>query len=514
VAKAASLSKGQRRLQRALEVAPGALTWTILLLPIVASFVFAPYIAALILLVDVYWFIRTGLVVLGIRSTYGRMRRAMQTDWWQRCLSVVVGAATPDPRRIVHAVLIPTYTEPYPILRETVRAIAEADYPADNKVVAIITRESDRQGWENVRRLQEEFGPKVRAFFHIKDPLLPGIVVGKSAAMAYGGPVLRRELDALGLDGKAVIVTDLDSDFRVHRQYFAFVTYHYVTDPRRLECVFQPIPMFHNNLWRVPFAVRIMASACTQWQMFLCSRPDRMLAFSSYSMSMDLVSKAGYWDDDVIPEDSRFYWKSFFATRGRLKMVPVFLPIYGDAPEASDRGVLREKTHANQYNQIKRWAWGVSDVPYVTVRLLRHPEIPLWLRLRRYGYMIFNHLSWTTLPVLLLFGAALPRLLQLDWDLTTAADILATYAFVLINIAFLNIAALILVERRINPPMPSSWGFLHRVWAYLQLGLYPIVGLLFSVLPALEAQTRLMLGMYLEYKVTEKVAEGTAEGTA
>ena len=510
MAKTASLSKGQRRVQRALEVAPGALTWTILIAPVVASFVFAPYIAFAIFLVDIYWFIRTGTVVIGIRSTYRQMKRAMLEDWWQRCQVLAVSGTTPDPRRIVHAVLIPTYTEPYAILRETVRAIADAEYPAGNKVVAIITRESDRPGWENVRRLQEEFGDRLRAFVHIKDPLLPGIVVGKSAAMAYGGPVLRHELEAMGLDPKEVIVTDLDSDFRVHRQFFAYVTYHYATDPKRLECLFQPIPMFHNNLWRVPFAVRIMASACTQWQMFLSSRPDRLVAFSSYSISLNLVIKAGYWDDDVIPEDSRFYWKSFFATNGRLKVVPVFLPIYGDAPEASDRGVLREKTHANQYNQIKRWAWGVSDIPYVTVRLLRHGEIPLWLRARRYGYMIFNHLTWTTLPILLLFGAALPRLLQEDWNLTTAADRLALYAFILINIAFLNIAALILVERRINPPMPRSWGLAHQIWAYAQLGLYPPVGLVFSVLPALEAQTRLMLGMYLEYKVTEKVAEGTA----
>ena len=510
MAKTASLSKGQRRVQRALEVAPGALTWTILIAPVVASFVFAPYIAFAIFLVDIYWFVRTGTVVIGIRSTYRQMKRAMLEDWWRRCLSVAVSPATVDPRRIVHAVLIPTYTEPYAILRETVRAIADAEYPAENKVVAIITRESDRPGWENVRRLQEEFSDRLRAFVHIKDPLLPGIVVGKSAAMAYGGPVLRHELEAMGLDPKEVIVTDLDSDFRVHRQYFAYVTYHYATAPKRLECLYQPIPMFHNNLWRVPFAVRIMASACTQWQMFLSSRPDRLVAFSSYSMSLHLVIKAGYWDDDVIPEDSRFYWKSFFATGGRLKVVPVFLPIYGDAPEASDRGVLREKTHANQYNQIKRWAWGVSDIPYVTVRLLGHREISLWLRARRYGYMIFNHLTWTTLPILLLFGAALPRLLQEDWNLTTAADRLALYAFILINIAFLNIAALILVERRINPPMPRNWGMAHQIWAYAQLGLYPPVGLVFSVLPALEAQTRLMLGMYLEYKVTEKVAEGTA----
>ena len=516
MAPAAVLSPGQRRIQRALEVAPGALTWTILITPVMASFVFAPYIALAIFLVDIYWFVRTAVVVVGIRSTYQRMRVAAATDWGQRCRDLKAAPGISDPRAIVHAVLIPTYTEPYPILRETVRAITQADYPAENKIVAIITRESDRAGWENVRRLQEEFGTRLRAFFHIKDPLLPGIVVGKSAAMAYGGPVLRRELDALGLDPKDVIITDLDSDFRVHPQYFAYVTSHYATDPKRLECIFQPIPMFHNNLWRVPFAVRIMASACTQWQMFLSSRPDRLVAFSSYSMSLDLVIKAGYWDDDVIPEDSRFYWKSFFATHGGMKMVPVFLPIFGDAPEASDRGIFweRAKTHANQYNQIKRWAWGVSDLPYVTVRLLRHVEIPAWLRARRYGYMVFNHLTWTTLPVLLLFGAALPRLLQEDWNLTPAADTLAAYAFVLINIAFLNIAALILVERKINPPMPRQWGFLHQIWAYLQLGLYPPVGLLFSVLPALEAQTRLMLGMYLEYKVTEKVAEGPVEGTA
>ena len=516
MAKPATLSPAQRRIQRALEVAPGALTWTILIAPVVASFVFAPYIALAIFLVDIYWFVRTGTVVVGIRSTYRTMKRTAAEDWWQRCLTLGVGPGLGDPRRIVHAVLIPTYTEPYAILRETVRAIADADYPTENKVVAIITRETDRPGWENVRRLQAEFGSRVRAFFHIKDPLLPGIVVGKSAAMAYGGPVLRRELEAMGLDPREVIITDLDSDFRVHHQYFAYVTYHYVTDKRGPESIFQPIPMFHNNLWRVPFAVRIMASACTQWQMFLSSRPDRLVAFSSYSMSLELVIKVDYWDDDVIPEDSRFYWKSFFATSGRLRMVPVFLPIYGDAPEASDRGMPweRVKTHANQYNQIKRWAWGVSDVPFVTVRLLRHPEIGLWLRARRYGYMIFNHLTWTTLPVLLLFGAALPRLLQEDWNLTTAADRLALYAFILINIAFLNIAALILVERRINPPMPRQWGFFHQIWAYVQLGLYPIVGLLFSVLPALEAQTRLMLGMYLEYKVTEKVAEGPLEGTA
>ena len=107
-------------------MAPGALTWTILIAPIVASFIFAPYIAIAIFVIDIYWFMRTAVVVVGIRTAYRRMKAAMLVDWWQRCLSLEVPREGPDPKSIVHAVLIPTYTEPYAILRETVRAIAEA----------------------------------------------------------------------------------------------------------------------------------------------------------------------------------------------------------------------------------------------------------------------------------------------------------------------------------------------------------------------------------------------------
>jgi len=504
VLRTAALSGNERRLQRALEMAPGILSWTIIVAPIVASLLVAPWVALAIVALDVYWFFRSFLVVAGIIRTYRRMQQTIRVDWWARCLAIPASADRPDPRSIVHAVLIPTYTEPYDVLRQTVQAIVSANYPDEATVVAVITRESDREGAENVRRLQQEFGSRLRAFLHIVDPLLPGIVVGKSAAMAYGGPRLKRALDRLGLEPQQVIVTDLDSDFRVHPQYFAYITHQYVTDPGRLNALYQPIPMFHNNLWRVPTAVRVMASACTQWQMFLESRPDRLVAFSSYSMSLDLVVRVGYWDDDVIQEDSRFYWKCFFGTQGRLRMVPVCLPLYGDAPRARDY----KSTHISQYNQIKRWAWGVSDLPYVTVRLLRHPEIPFWLKARRYAYMVFNHLAWTTMPILLLFGAAIPRLLSLDWTLTDRAQVLGAITVGLLNITLLNIALLIGVEARLNPPRPRDWGLIRQVWSFFQLVLYPFVGLVFSVLPALEAQTRLMLGMYLEYQVTEKVAEG------
>ncbi|MDQ2965968.1 MAG: hypothetical protein M3R57_08990, partial [Chloroflexota bacterium] len=62
----------------------------------------------------------------------------------------------------------------------------------------------------------------------------------------------------------------------------------------------------------------------------------------------------------------------------------------------------------------------------------------------------------------------------------------------------------IYVEERIAPPRPASWGVIRRSLSGFQWLLLPIVGLIFSNLPALDAQTRLMTGRYLEYRVTEK----------
>src|SRR5437899_6750095 len=129
--------------------------------------------------------------------------------------------------------MIPTYTEKYEVLQATVQALAEAAYPAERKLVAIITRTTDPQGIENVKRLQEEFAGRFHRFWHILDPLLPGIVVGKSAAMAYGGPELYSRLEREGCDMRNVIVTDLDSDFRIHPQYLARLAWEYCQDAER-----------------------------------------------------------------------------------------------------------------------------------------------------------------------------------------------------------------------------------------------------------------------------------------
>jgi hypothetical protein len=490
---------------RLLEVAPGLITWVLLLapawIPLVLGFSGAFAVALVVLLFDVYWFFRSFLVITGIWSTYLRMRRDMAADWLERCRAEPVPEGCPDPLSFHHLSIIPTYTEPYHVLEQTCQAIVDANYPPELKLIGIITRVTDEPGFANVARLREKFAGSVGGFFHIKDPMEPPLVPGKSAAMNWGGRDMVERLTALGFDLGRVLVTDLDSDYRIHPEYFGWISYHHARWPLRDYAIWQPVPLFHNNIWEVPTAVRVMSASTSQWQMFLHSRPHRLVAFSSYTCSLRFVHEVGYWDKDVIPEDSRFYWKSFFTFGERFSVRSVYLPVYGDSPQSRDYA----STHLNQYNQIKRWAWGITDVPYVLKRLFKHPEIPLPLRLRRFSNLFLNHLNWIFLPLLLMFGSSLPVMVSTDFSITDLGESLWFYSGLILSTTLCTVVALIVLEAIMLPPKPAGWGPVKRAMAYLQYFSYPVVGLMLSVLPALEAHTRLLLGKYLEYRVTEKV---------
>jgi hypothetical protein len=488
---------------RLLEALPGVTSWILLLSPAWIAIVFGElgfdgplWVAIGVLAFDVYWLLRSLFVIRGIYRSWFHLRRDMATDWLALCEASEVGR----PLDLYHLSIIPTYTEPYHVLEATVRAIADAAYPADKKLVAVITRETDRAGWDNVARLEAEFGSRVRAFYHVKDPLEPGIVIGKSAAMNWGGRWMYQRLVDEGHDPSRVLVTDLDSDYRVHPQYFAWVSYHHAREADPDAVIWQPVPMFHNNIWQVPTAVRVMSASTTQWQLYLHSRPHRLVAFSSYTCSLKFVHDAGFWDKDVIPEDSRFYWKAFFSFGKRFQVKPLFLPLYGDSPTGRDYAAA----HLSQYNQIKRWAWGITDIPYVLERVFAHPEIPLRERLRRVFNLYSNHVNWVFLPVLLMFGASMPVWTSSDFAITPLGENLWVYSSLIVTCTLTTVVALIYLEALMLPPKPASWSRLHRAVTYLQYFTYPVVGLMLSAIPALEAHTRLLFGQYLEYKITEK----------
>jgi hypothetical protein len=539
-------------LGRLLEMVPGTISWAVLILPVWLSFSYPWLVAYFVLSFNFYWLCRalwfSGAVIVAFR----RVRRVTRTDWNARlaaladpagrigelrlllegierpraALGAVAGARVSPPERqqlraelaalervtaldepppavdeIIHLALIPTYTESLEKLRHTVRALAEARWPKERKMCAIITRETDDGGIENVRVLREEFGDAFADFIHILDPLEPGIVIGKSSAMAWGGKYLYRLLvRERGMDPRRIVVTDLDADFRVHPQYFAYLSWMHLSDPNRDTQLYQPIPYLHNNLWQAPIFQRLFAAVLTQLQMWRSVLPEKLVSFSSYSTTLNMVHEVGYWATDAIPEDSRFYWKSYFRYGDRFRAVPLFIPIYGDAVRARTYW----RTMAEQYLQVRRWAWGVTDIPYVIQNAIRHHEIPFWSRFWRIANLFGEHINWAIAPFVITFGATVPLLVNPAFAETTLGQNLPIFASAMLTIALVSLLVLVVVEQRIVPPRPAEWSAYQRFLSYAQWLALPFVGIFFSTLPALDAQTRLLTGRYLEYRVTEK----------
>ena len=491
-----------RWLQRTLEMVPGLISWAIILGPIWLSFSYPWLVAYFVLTFDFYMLCRSLWLGVTVVIGYRRMGRVLATDWKARLETVEApGSGAPKARDLIQLALIPTYTEPLDKLRHTVQALADAEWPTERKICAIITRESDAEGIANVKTLRKEFRGSFAEFIHILDPLEPGIVIGKSSAMAFGGRYLYRLLvRERGMDASRILITDLDADFRVHPRYFTYLAWMHLSDENRDTQLYQPIPFFHNNIWEAPVLLRLFAAVLTQLQLWRSVMPEKLISFSSYSTTLQMVHEVGYWATDAIPEDSRFYWKSYFTYGERFRAVPLFIPIYGDA--------VRARTYwrslMTQYVQARRWAWGVTDIPYVVQNAIRHSEIPLLSRVWRIVNLFWEHISWAIGPFVITFGTVIPIVLNPAFGQTILGQNLPIYASTMLSMALLALGVMIYIENSIVPKRPAVWGWFPRLMSYAQWIGLPIIGILFSNLPALDAQTRLLTGRYLEYRVTEK----------
>lgn len=68
---------------------------------------------------------------------------------------------------------------------------------------------------------------------------------------------------------------------------------------------FQPIPFYNNNIWHAPAFSRVAAGSSTFWQMIQQERPEQLVTFSSHAVSFQNLYEIGYWQKNMVSEDSR-----------------------------------------------------------------------------------------------------------------------------------------------------------------------------------------------------------------
>ena len=70
----------------------------------------------------------------------------------------------------------------------------------------------------------------------------------KPGIASWGIQTVVTELQKLGLDLDKVIVSNFDSDTVTHHEYFARVSYEFITAKNPLRASYQPIPLYDDDM--------------------------------------------------------------------------------------------------------------------------------------------------------------------------------------------------------------------------------------------------------------------------
>lgn len=485
-----------RRFNRLLEILPGFVSWNLILFPFWGSFVFPSFVAYVVLAFDVLWFYKSASAGAAAVASYIKIEAAKKYDWLSDIKTL------PNFDKVCHIQMIVNVNEPVHILERSLEAVANQDFPKERLIVVLAMEEREKGAREKAESLIKKYGERIGQIFYTTHPLLPGEVVGKSSNESYAAKWIKKKLvDDQGLDIDFLTITTSDADSVMHPRYYSYLTWQFLTSNNPYRRIWQGAVCFYNNIWRVPLVSRVLNSINTIWQMAQLSRRDRIINYSTYSLSLRMVDEVGYWDTDVIPEDYRMFFKCFFRFNGSVEVEPVFLPINADAAESTTLW----KTLVNQYYQQQRWAWGASDDPLFIKWWLTKEDVPFWNKTIRVTKVLMDHFFWPVNWFIVTLGANLPIIFNPRFSQTVLGQMLPKVSSFILTLCLFFLLIIIIVDAKSRPERPERERLYKRFIEYLGWPLLPILGFFLGALPGIDAHTRLMLGKHLGYRVTEKV---------
>jgi cellulose synthase/poly-beta-1,6-N-acetylglucosamine synthase-like glycosyltransferase len=520
---------------RFFEIFPGAVTIGLLLAPVILVFINPLFSALFIIAYIIFWFVRAIGMAFRIVQSHRTMTRASAIDWQERLAELdtpetavnqyaVARHLRPDQtthfenlRRIMHnrevypvskritnVLIIAVYNESRATIEPTVEALKNSTFPNDQTAVFFAYEERGPESTKlAVHDLQQKYNKVFKtcqAVMHPKD--MPNEVIGKGGNITYAGRQLYEWTKQENIPTEDVIVTTLDSDNRVHHSYLSYVAYEFIVTEKRHNVSYQPIALFLNNIWDVPAPMRVLATGNSFWNMVNSRRPHMLRNFAAHAQSLKALLQTDFWSARTIVEDGHQFWRSYFAFEGDYEVVPINVPVYQDAV-LSDTYI---KTLKAQFIQLRRWAYGASDIPYVAVRLFsRNRQVGLIDGIGKFLRLLDGHVGWATISIIIGIGAWIPLFLSADANTNIVVHELPNFASILQQIGMVGLFAMIFFSFKMLPKRPTRYKRHRTLWMLAQWLWMPFTAVLYGCAAALYSQIRLMTGRYLDkFDVTDK----------
>jgi cellulose synthase/poly-beta-1,6-N-acetylglucosamine synthase-like glycosyltransferase len=489
--------------KRFFEIVPGALAWLTFIAMVLFSWLLPVWVSIFIILFDVYWLMKTIYMSFHLRATFMEMQRVMKVDWLAKLKELGTARKTNDLEEaarvrswsdIYHLVILPMYNEPYEVVRESFESLAKINYPKEKLMVVLALEEAGGDAAkQTAERIERDYGAMFARFLVTIHPAgLPGEIPGKGSNESWAAARAKEKLiDPTGIPYSDILVSVFDIDTQVYLEYFGRLTYVFLKAEHPLRSIYQPIPLFVNNIYDAPAIARVVSFSTTFWQMMQQSRPERLTSFSSQSIPFQTLLDIGFWQRDIVSEDSRVFWQGYLHYSGDFRVVPLFYPVSMDAAAApSFWGTMK-----NLYKQQRRWAWGSENISYMMDGFARDPKI-LGGKKRYWSFNVIEGFhSWATNALMIFALGWLPLLLGgRHFGASLLSYSLPRITRWIISLSMVGIAGSAVLSILLLPRRPGGHTVTDYFLYFLQWVFMPVTLIIFGAFPAVEAQTRLMLG--------------------
>jgi cellulose synthase/poly-beta-1,6-N-acetylglucosamine synthase-like glycosyltransferase len=519
IGKATELQGRDRKLYRALEIFPGFLSWLTLLGLIVLSYFTPLWVAYFIIIFDVYWLLLVLYLGVHLFISYKRLKKYSKIDWEEKCRQLdasgsedqeagclsLQGVSWKEMRQLI---ILPTYNEGLEVVRPSIQALVDDGFPLENMIVVLAIEErAGESAQERARLIKQEFGDKFGRFLVTVHPdNIPGELKGKGANQAWAGKIVKKEIiDKEGIDYDKILVSVFDIDTVVTPGYFYRLTYKFLTVNQPYRASYQPIPVYHNNVWQAPFFTRVAAASNTFWQMMQQIRVEKLATYSSHSMTFRALADIGFWGTNMVSEDSRIFWHCFLHYNGDYRVEPLYFPVSMDV--TLDRTTIQ--TAKSLYKQQRRWGWGVENIPYLVFNAIKKwGSMPKGKVLSRIWVQVYGFHSWATNVLIIAIVGWTPLILGGEaFNTTVISGNLPMITRNLMTLALVGLVFSAIVSTLLLPKRKKGYGIVDNITILAQWIILPLSVIIFGAIPALESQTRMMMGKYLGFWVTPKSRE-------
>ncbi len=537
-------SPGEYFQHRFWSIVPGAVSWAILISVTLLSFFKPLHAAIFVIALNIFWLMRIFYMTLFLVLAYCVLAVEKGTGWLERCRMLERGKdALPELRKrryrafknsnwrrwvdlmnqerelkrilkghfkipaydeIYHVVLIAAAKEGRDVLEPGIRALVNNQFPVKRILPVLAVEERTGAGHRRMAdSLREQYREDFFDFLVTSHPDgLANEARVKGANVTHAARQVAAFLKEKKIPFENVVLSCFDADTVASPEYFAALTYHFMRHPKRTRASFQPIPVFHNNIMEAPAIARVLETGSSFFQLIEATNPEKLVTFSSHSMSFKALVEIGYWPVDMISDDSAIFWKALIHYDGDYRVVPMYVTLSMDVAMTDHFW----STLFHIYKQKRRWAWGVENFPIV-MRAFTHSSIRMtWRSKMRYIIKLLEmHISWATLGFLITFLGWLPAFFTgREFSDTVLYYNSPRIAGLIFNLASSTFIVSIVLAVLMLPKEKSHLPLWRRALYALEWLLIPFVFTFLSSMPALDAQTRLMQGRMMEFFVTEK----------